>query len=149
MPGTERLASEGITFGALPIISKYWNGASEVDFPGVSRVDPGNSSEVAEAVLRALDSYPSELTSRGNCRFFRYILSMWRRARTTTGVVLASTRLHFVLSAASLEEEYQACLQTLAVLHLYPLASVDLRVRDVLWFKRHHYLFFSILKVHA
>ena len=29
---------EGVLFAAVPIISARWNGASEVDFPGVRKV---------------------------------------------------------------------------------------------------------------
>lgn len=38
MPGPERLAGEGVLMGAIPIVSNRWNGASEVDFPGVRKV---------------------------------------------------------------------------------------------------------------
>jgi hypothetical protein len=38
MPGPERLAGEGIMMGAIPVISSRWNGASQIDFPGIHKV---------------------------------------------------------------------------------------------------------------
>lgn len=38
IPGLERLSSEGILMGAIPIISNRWNGVSEADFPFLYKV---------------------------------------------------------------------------------------------------------------
>jgi hypothetical protein len=39
MPGPERIASEGILFGVIPILSNRWNGISDVDFPIKYKID--------------------------------------------------------------------------------------------------------------
>jgi hypothetical protein len=38
-------------------------------------------------------------------------------------------------------------LQLISILHLFPLASVDVFVPDTVWYARHHYAFVSKLKV--
>lgn len=38
IPGLERISSEGILMGAIPIISNRWNGISEADFPFLHKV---------------------------------------------------------------------------------------------------------------
>ena len=63
--------------------------------------------------------------------FFAYIMSMWRRVHHTTDVLFASSHLHFVLHASTLAQEHVANFQMLALLYLFPLASVDLYVPDV------------------
>jgi hypothetical protein len=46
-----------------------------------------------------------------------------------------------------MQEEHLMNLQLLWILHLFPLASVDLFVTDTVWYTRHHYAFMSKLKV--
>lgn len=167
-PGPERLAGEGVLMGAIPVISNRWNGVSPVDFPGLLRVDPRNASDIAQVVAFAIENYEAIMSSgdtgtgtdsqstkssggdarveaarKGVSSFFAYILSMWRRAHHTADVVVGSAHLHFVFTASSLHEEHLSCFQILALLFVFPLASIDLYVQDPLWFIRHHYAFFA------
>ena len=49
----------------------------------------------------------------------------------TTDVLFASSHVHFILHASTLAQEHLANFQMLALLYLFPLASVDLYVPDV------------------
>jgi len=146
MPGPERLAGEGILMAAIPIVSKRWNGASFVDFPGVIKVDHQNQSDIEIKIKYVADNYQSLITDENNLEFFSYIKSMWHRVTDTVDVVFGSSRIHFVIFAKNLEDEQKASLQCLALLYLFPLATIDLFVTDIYWFTRHHYKFYTILK---
>ena len=148
MPGPERLASEAVLMGAIPIVSNRWNGASSVDFPGVLRVDPQNSTSLTDTIARALRDYESLVADPATQgRFFAYVLSQWERHKQTARILAASGGLHFVLVAQrGVEEERAAVLRLFALLYLYPLASVDVYVVDTFWFVRHHYLAVALLK---
>jgi len=146
MPGPERLAGEGILMGAVPIISSRWNGASYVDFPGILKVDHQNQSDIESKLNFVIDNYQKLTTDENYLVFYSYIKSMWQRITNTADVVFSSSRIHFVLFAHNLIEEHKASLQCLALLHLFPLASIDLFVTDRFWFMRHHYKFYTILK---
>lgn len=146
MPGPERLAGEGILMGAIPIVSKRWNGASYVDFPGIIKVDHQNQSDIESKIKYVADNYQNLITDENNLDFYSYIKSMWHRVTDTVDVVFGSSRIHFVIFAKNLEEEHKASLQCLALLYLFPLASIDLFVTDIYWFTRHHYKFYTILK---
>jgi len=146
MPGPERLAGEGVLLGAIPIVSNRWNGASEVDFPGIRKVDHLNGTEITEAIYDVATNYHNEIRSSRNSIFQSYISSMWRRIRNTADIFAASSVLHFVLVCSTLVDEELCTLQVLALLYTLPLASIDIYVRDVGWFFRHHYMFVSLLK---
>ena len=146
MPGPERLAGEGVLVGAIPIISSRWNGASRVDFPGIRRVDHQNATDIYEVLKYVTGNYERELENLGNAKFFGYISSMWRRIHYTADAVFGSSHLHFVLRARTFEEEVKSNLQILALLYVFPLASIDLYVPDVKWYIRHHYRFYSMLQ---
>ena len=76
---------------------------------------------------------------------------------------LGSSFLHFILIAKTLEEETLLTFHILTLLYLFPLArlnysflnlflnvryfSVDIYVSDVGWFIRHHYRFYTSIKV--
>eukprot|EP01033_Poteriospumella_lacustris_P008822 gene8822-6353_t len=105
MPGPERISSEAILFGAIPIVAERWNGASDVDFPGLLRVDALNGSDITAKLRFVVDHY-EELLSQATAAVF----------------------------------------QTIALLYLFPLASVDLVVADAPWFYRHHYVFLDYLR---
>ena len=60
---------------------------------------------------------------------------------------IGSSYLHFIIAATTLEEEYLSNLQIISILHLFPTASIDLYVHDIIWYIRHHYSFFSTMKV--
>jgi hypothetical protein len=146
MPGPERLAGEGILMGAIPIVSSRWNGASYVDFPGILKVDHQNQSDIEYKVKYAIENYHKLITDENNIVFYSYIKSMWKRITDTADVVFASSRIHFVVFVRNLEDEHKATLQCLALLYLFPLASIDVYVIDIYWFMRHHYKFYTILK---
>ena len=147
MPGPERMVSEAILFGAVPVISEFWNGASEVDFPGLLRVDPHNSTSLTETLKFALLNYESLVTDPvTHGRFFSYVVSQWERHHSTSRLLASSASLHFVLVARGLDEERIAVLRAFALLFMYPWASIDIYVRDVRWFLRHHYLAATLLK---
>ena len=132
--------------GAIPIISSRWVGASQVDFPGVRRVDHTNGTEISAVIAEVARNYEQELQSLQNGRFFNYALSMWGKVRDTADVMIGASYMHFLLHARTLEEEYTASFQMLALLYVYPLCSIDLYVQDVIWFIRHHYAFFELLQ---
>jgi hypothetical protein len=146
MPGPERLSTECILFGCIPVISSRWTGASRVDYPGVRRVDHHNASDIEAALAHVAAHYETELRVEGNAVFFQYALSMWGKIHGTADVVLGSAYLHFILHARTLPEEYMVVFQLLSLLYLFPLCSVDIYVTDVLWFARHHYAFMDLLQ---
>jgi hypothetical protein len=59
---------------------------------------------------------------------------------------MGSAVLHFVLTAISFNDEVLVTFQVIGLLYLFPLASVDIYVRDDMWFTRQHYLFLTMLK---
>jgi hypothetical protein len=147
MPGAERLAMEGALFGCVPIISSRWVGASRVDYPGVRRVDHQNATDIAAALAHVAANYEKELQSKERTGLFlSHVLSMWQKTFNSVERVVSSTYIHFLLHARTLEEEYTATFQILAILYVYPMASIDLYVPDPLWFMRHHYPFLRLLQ---
>ena len=146
MPGPERLAGEGILAGAIPIVSKLWNGASALDFPSIRKVDSLNNTEISIALQEVADNYQQELESTKNSYFQGYILSLWQRLHNTVDIYMGSSSLQFVLVAQSFKEEVLVCFQVIGILYNFPLASIDVYVRDDMWFTRHHYLLLSLLK---
>ena len=146
MPGPERLSTEGILMGCIPIISNRWTGASNIDYPGVHRVDHTNATQIFETIKIVAEKYESELHSAQNAQFYEYALSMWNKVHNTADVVIGSSYLHFALNTKNLQEEYTATFQILSLLYLFPLCSVDLYVADEMWFIRHHYAFFENLQ---
>lgn len=194
MPGPERISSEAILFGAIPIVAERWNGASDVDFPGLLRVDALNGSDITAKLRFVVDHYEELLSqavpvsatmtttttpsSKGQTdssssgrdsdsdsdrdrgggvvdvrRFWQYIVSMPARARRTVDWYFSSMYVHFVLdttptatTATAVAHETAAVFQTIALLYLFPLASVDLVVADAPWFCRHHYVFLDYLR---
>ena len=147
MPGSERLSEEGLLMGAVPIISSRWVGASRIDFPGLHRVDHSNMSQISETIAHVARNYESELRAAQNTEYLAYRLSsMLLRDRDTVDAMFASSYIHFLLSAHNLQDEYLATLQMLGLIYLFPLATIDIYVADVLWFMRHHYGFFSMLR---
>lgn len=146
LPGPERLASEGILMGALPVLSSRWHGASEADYPGARRVDHTDPQEVYQAVEQALDHHPQQLEQSENRKLLLHVVSMWRKFHRTVDIFFGSSKLHFFISAPSLLEEHLAVFQVLCISYLYPLASITLLVRDVKWFLRQHYAFYSLLR---
>lgn len=143
MPGPERLSSEATLFGALPIISHRWNGASAVDFPELRRVDALNASAVTNAIS---ETFATNKLHPQQIEHFMSVLSMWKQLSYTADVVFGSASVHFIVIAGNLQEEYLAAFQLLGLLYLLPLCSVDLYVKDVSWFKRHHYLLWDHLR---
>lgn len=127
-----------------------WNGASEVDFPHVIRVDHQNLTQVAEAIVYAVENYEKIIINQNSrhqaSKFMAYVMSLWRRSYHTTDVYFGSSFLHFVLLAPTLDTEMAANLQILALLHIFPLASIDLYVTDPMWYVRHHYSFHTTLR---
>ena len=128
-----------------------WNGASDIDFPMLQKVDHQNSSDISEKVINAVANYPAIIASDYDKThspniFMAYVISMWRRARFTTDVYFGSSFLHFIIAPQTLEEEILANFQVLSIFSMFPLASIDLFVFDPLWYIRHHYNFFSLLK---
>jgi hypothetical protein len=146
IPGPERLIGEGVLNGAIPIASSRWNGASAVDFPGVLRVDAENATDISTAIASAVKEYPSRLKDSRNGQFFAYIAGLHHRTLNTVRVLVASSSLHFVLSPRNLKEETQSVFQALALLHVFPLASIDLVVTDEVWFMRQNYPFLQLLR---
>lgn len=51
-----------------------------------------------------------------------------------------------IVGATRVEAEVACNLQLLALLFLFPMASVDLYVQDEVWYYRHHYSFVSLLR---
>jgi hypothetical protein len=146
IPGPERLMGEGVLNGAIPIASSRWNGASAVDFPGVIRVDTQNATDISKAIASAVREYPLRLKDSRNGQFFAYIAGLHRRTLNTVRVLVASSSLHFVLSPRNLKEETQCVFQALAILHVFPLASIDVVVTDEVWFMRQNYPFLQLLR---
>ncbi len=70
-------------------------------------------------------------------------------------MIAGSSHFHFVLIpplkagsvSSALEDEIAINFQALCILFLFPMASIDIYVSDVIWYVRHHYNFFQILKV--
>lgn len=143
LPGPERLVSESILLGAIPIISNRWNGASYIDFPSIPRVDPFNTSEIAKTIIHCIESYEELLEVVRP--FYEYVISLPRRLDNTLDVILSSHSLHFEFTPTSLEDEYLMNLNILAILYLYPLANIIVYVVDVKWYWRHHYRFLSLM----
>ena len=146
VPGPERLIGEGTLSGAIPIISDRWNGASVIDFPGVLRVDATDGKNISDVITAALKSYPDRVHSPRNGEFLKYIVSLRERTHNTVEIVASSASIHFLLSPRTRQEERMAVFQVLALLHVFPLASVDLLVGDSVWFTRHNYPFIQVLR---
>ena len=145
LPGAERLSGEGALLGAIPIISSRWNGASGEDFPGVLRVDMHNGTAITEMINYALTNYHDIIRTSRHAQFQTYMLSMSERLSNTLDVVISSASLKFVLKANNLEEETTASFMAAALLHLFPLAAIDIYVPDAAWFKTHHYPFVNLM----
>jgi hypothetical protein len=66
MPGPERIASEGILFGVIPILSNRWNGISSVDFPIKYKIDLFNFSkeQILFDFLSPSIDFPSTTTEK-------------------------------------------------------------------------------------
>ena len=146
VPGPERLIGEGVMSGAIPIISNRWNGASVIDFPGVTRVDATNATNISQAIITALNNFPNQVNLPKNGEFLKYILSLRERAGNTVEIIAGSASLHFLLSPRTADEERQAVFQIVALLHIFPLASIDLLVEDPVWFIRHNYPIVTVLR---
>ena len=86
MPGPERLSSEAILMGAIPIMSNIWAGSSELDFPlsaecsqslpgCTNKINPYDSADISKKLKYITDNYESELNNTlHNSQFFNYIL---------------------------------------------------------------------------
>jgi len=86
LPGPERLSSEAILAGAIPVQSDQWTGSSEIDFPLSSggdgadsfrsnKVDNLNGSDISAKLQYIADHYEEELAdARHNNQYFNYIL---------------------------------------------------------------------------
>jgi hypothetical protein len=124
MPGPERLSGEGVLSGAVPVISSRWNGASDVDFPGIQRVDHQNSSQISEVLADIATNYEQKLQEHGNGRFFSYILSMWRRIHHTADVFFGT------LNIVSLFSRHDPSIQASLILspHVCPILLFPSRV---------------------
>ena len=146
LPGPERLSGEGAMLGAVPIISSRWNGASDVDFPGVLRVDAQNGTAITEMIAHAFSNYDSITKSERNAEFVSYIMSLDDRLQNTLGIVTQSASMHFILKPLNLAEEKVAAYLVMAISYLFPLASINVYVKDVLWFSRHHYPLLNVMK---
>lgn len=114
-------------------------------------MDHQNASEIAETILDVITNYEFIIQSQYNSAhspsvFLSYITSMWRRSHFTLDVFAGSSLLHFILAPSTLEQEMIVNFQVLAILYLFPLASIDIYVVDPLWYIRHHYKFYSMLK---
>jgi hypothetical protein len=179
MPGPERLSSEGILYGAIPIISNRWNGASGIDFPVKHKINLFNltkslfplastfttdrigttiedtlgedrrlvyvNSEISLLIQTILENYDEEIKDYKHYQFLQYILSMEKRLSNTVDVFFGSSKITVVIVARSLEEEYCSIFQILGLIFVYPMVTIDLIVRDKVWFMRHHYLFIDLL----
>jgi hypothetical protein len=55
MPGAERVGYEAILFGAIPLISRRWNGDSDIDYPLPWKVDPLNVENTANEIVALVD----------------------------------------------------------------------------------------------
>ncbi len=92
LPGPERISSEGILMGAIPLLSDRWAGSSDYDFPvsrKINKVDHLNETAVYEKLQYIADNYENELSqSLHNSIFFSYILSLFRRSHNTADVIL-------------------------------------------------------------
>jgi type III secretory pathway component EscR len=179
MPGPERISSEGILFGAIPIISNLWNGASGIDFPVKHKINLFNltksllpvtstfttdpigtaleetmgedrrlvsvNSEISFLIQTILENYDEEIKEYKHYQFLQYILSMEKRLSNTADVFFGSSKITVVIIARTLEEEYCSIFQILGLIFVYPMVTIDLIVRDKVWFMRHHYLFVDLL----
>ena len=73
--------------GAIPIVSSRWNGASEVDFPGVIKVDHQNATAVSAAIAHAFAAFDErKLIQPETETFFEYISSMEESLETNADV---------------------------------------------------------------
>jgi len=145
MPGAERLSGEGVLLGSVPIIASRWNGASDIDFPGVLRVESLNGTAITEMIAYALKNYDTIMREDRHAQFYSYTMSLSERLENTLHVLDMSSSLKFVMKANDLKEETMACLLATTILYLFPLASIDIYVSDVRWFNIHHYAFLNIM----
>jgi hypothetical protein len=86
LPGPERLSSEAILSGAIPVQSNQWTGSSEIDFPlsslgdvadeiRTNKVDNLNGTDISAKLQYVADNYDQELTrAQHNNQYFNYIL---------------------------------------------------------------------------
>lgn len=87
LPGPERLSSEAILSGTIPVQSNQWTGSSEIDFPlssvaednswqiHTNKVDNLNGSDITSKLQYIADHYTEELQhARHNNQYFNYIL---------------------------------------------------------------------------
>lgn len=164
MPGPERISSEGILFGAIPVVSHRWNGASDIDFPTKYKINVFNftlqipedtsvpasevkylNTEIYELIEKITQNYEQEIQDPKHYSHFQYILSMEKRLEKTIDYFFGSSKLHIVLVANTLEEETLAIFQILGLIYYYPMISIDLIVTDKLWFMKHHYVFIDLM----
>eukprot|EP01031_Cornospumella_fuschlensis_P034589 gene34589-41885_t len=146
LPGHERISDEAILFGAIPVISNRWNGASSIDFPAKYKIDAYNSTTIADVLDGVLKNYAEELQDIRHAKHWLSVASMWKKLADTANVVFSSSHLHFILSASTLHEEYIVNFQLLALIYLFPLCSVDVYVLDLGWYLRHHYVLVDLLR---
>lgn len=146
MPGLERISGEAILMGTIPIVSYHWNGISEQDFPGIRKVDHRNSTDISTTIDYVLRNYDKEIASVSTLRYFESIVNSWQRYSYTTDLVFSSSNYHFVLHGNNLQEENTVVLVLITVLFMFPLASIDIYVNDVIWFIRHHYWLIDLLQ---
>ena len=114
-------------------------------------MDHQNATDISTAIVDTILNYDAMIQSLHRPKhspsvFMAYVLSLWRRAHFTVDTYFGSSFVHFVLAPATLQQEMLANFQVLAILHLFPLASIDIYVVDPLWYIRHHYEFYSLLK---
>lgn len=131
LPGPERISSEGILFGVLPLLSNRWTGASHIDFPVNATLNKANhldATEITNKLQYLVDNYESLLVENiENSRFFNYIVSMWRRHHHTMDIMIGSSHFHFIIISASstVEDEIRSNYQILSILFLFPMARYD------------------------
>jgi len=146
LPGPDSLATQAVLWGAVPVLSNRWNGASVVDFPGAVQADAQSADSIGGAIAHALANYEALIDGDEMAAAFAHAVSMWDRHHQTTHILASSASLHFVLVARDMSEETAAVLQAFAVIYLFPLASIDLFVSDVKMFFRHHSTALLLLK---
>ena len=128
LPGPERISSEGILLGVLPLLSNRWTGASHIDFPintTINKVNHLNTEEISNKLQYLVDHYETLLVDTiQNNKFYNYILSMWRRHHNTMDIMIGSSNLHFILMSNSdnAHDEMICNYQILSILFLYPMA---------------------------
>ena len=98
-----------------------------------------------DLIIHTLENYSDKIHQPDTHAFYTYIHSLSSRLEYTLDINIGTLSIHYILYTHTLSEENTAILQILSLLYIHPLCTITIYVEDILWFIRHHYMFYTIL----